>query len=398
MKRRKLLTVVGSVCLALILLTSLLAGCAPDEEEEVVVTPEEEEEEVVTPEEEEEEEEEEITPAISEEVFEWKMQTSSFPGHAGYMRSEKWVEMIKVATGGRLQITLYPANVICSTMEMFDACAAGILDYSGGSATWIQGKVPCAFIEWGLVGGPAKYLEQVALFWYFQPECFEDVYREALADLGVYLVQDCTQDKWYGQFMSTVPITCPEDLDGLKVRSWGMTGKVWEEYGASLVVTDPGEEYTAIALGTIDCLNRTRYRGFMDLKLHEVCDYIIDGSIGLGGGGTWACPASWNALPPDLQAIVDIQQRYLHQWSMFEGEIDNAEALALMIQEWGLEYTVWPDEMKAPCADIAYGKYREYAEEKDDPYTYRLLNILYDFMKLTGYDVSELEWIKDATW
>ena len=114
---RKLLMVLVSV---MVIAGLVLAGCAPE-----AAPPEEEEEEEAAPEEE-EEEEEEAAPEV--EVIKWDVQAIWPAGFMSYVSCEDVIKRINIASGGRLEITLYPSGAIVPGYEIFDAVDARAVD------------------------------------------------------------------------------------------------------------------------------------------------------------------------------------------------------------------------------------------------------------------------------
>ena len=68
-------------------------------------------------------------PAIAEGIKELKMVTDWPSGLAGLdTGSQRLAQSITAVSGGRLKVTVYPANTLVRALETFDAVGAGVAD------------------------------------------------------------------------------------------------------------------------------------------------------------------------------------------------------------------------------------------------------------------------------
>jgi len=364
-KRRKTFMAIGGICISLILVALLLPACSPKED-----TP-------TTP----------TTPTeAEEEVFELKWQTTSWPGHSAWELNEDTANRIETMSNGRIQIELYEGGAIATTGDAFDAMSVGAFDFAKICTCWIQGNVPVGNLTWGLVGGPSIWHEKRELDFELEPRSFEDIERDAYAAHGnIYVIHLSPQVRNYGAFMSTVPINKMTDVNGLKVRSFGMTGRVWVANGASLVTTAPGEEYTALALGTIDAANRGGPSLFYDLGLHEVCPYYVNSPL-TDSNCTWCMNADrWNELPDNLKAIVEAECLRSQILGGDDTYIKDIEKLQVMVNDWGTTVIEWPQEEFDAVRSVAIPLYEELGEELNDPYYDEAFQLLTDYLTMRGY-------------
>src|SRR5690606_16673047 len=85
---------------------------------------------------------------------------------------------------------------------------------------------------------------------FFYKKGFIDLAREAYGKHGVYYLGPQLSPRW--DIMSKKPITSMQDFKGLKIRSFGLEAKWYENMGATPVFMSGGEVYTALATGVID--------------------------------------------------------------------------------------------------------------------------------------------------
>jgi TRAP-type mannitol/chloroaromatic compound transport system substrate-binding protein len=367
MKRNKLLVLISCLLLVILLVAVILPACTTEEEPTTPTTP-------TTPTE------------AEEEVYEFKWQTSSWPGHRSWELTEDIVNRIEAMSNGRIKIEMYEGGAIAAVREMFDAMSEGAYDFGSICTCWIQGNVPVGNISWGLVGGPDYFHEKHDLYIYQEPRSFSDVERDAYMAAGnVYVIHATPTSHNYGQFMSTVPINCMEDTNGLKIRSFGMTGRTWEANGGSIVTVAPGEEYTALALGTIDCANRGGPSLFYDLGLHEVCPYFIRSPIGDSGSTYCMNLDRWNELPEDVKSIFWNACFFAQVRNGDDTHVRDIEKLQVMVNDWGTTIIDWPQEEFDAVRSVAIPLYAELGEELNDPYYDECYQLLVDYLTKMGY-------------
>jgi len=392
MKSKRLLVVLASVCVILVLALGL-PGCAGEEEAPAApaapVAPGEEEEPapaapvVPAPVAPGEEEEPAVPTPAAEEVYHWQFQGMSYPGTTGWESQLEFQKLLEETTGGRIQLTMNGAGVICGVFEMFEATGGGVLDICHTSSSYTFGMVPCQEYGWGIGGMLPTYADTMYLFWYMQPRSWNDILNDALVEHNLYAPRMCGF-VLYGAFASTVPIRRLADVDGLMIRSFGDIGKIWEAAGAQLVTISAGEMYTALALGTIDAANWGSADGFKQMHIEEVCSYYIDENImGYGEEGRYLNLDVWNSLPADLQQCYIRADQCYNDYSIQHAIMTDIAAKRYFAEEWGTEIIHWPQEDKDACMALALELTME--REPKDQWCAERVQTLTDFMKFRGY-------------
>jgi TRAP-type C4-dicarboxylate transport system substrate-binding protein len=106
------------------------------------------------------------------------------------------------------------------------------------------------------------------------------------------------------EIYSNTPVRAPEDLNGLKMRSFGLDAtQLLSQLGASPVTMSSQEVYQAMQRGTIDgCL--TGPSSVLGRKLFEVTKYGTNGAIVRLPFIATASSLWWDGLPDDTKAAV----------------------------------------------------------------------------------------------
>jgi len=265
------------------------------------------------------------------------------------------------------------------TMEMLDNVAEGVIEFGMGAPPYWLGKDPAMKACHGLPFGPGTLELDSCLWW---DKGLIDVAREIYAQQGVYLLglqPICS----YGDIMSKVPINNMHDLEGLKIRSGGLTADVAAAAGAAVTMVPAEEFYLALSTGVIDGGMWGGPGAFWDIKIHEIAKYINQPG--------WAYPVHndafinmdvWNSLPDDLKEILDTanQLRGLEIVRCFKA--DDIVALQKMQTEWGVKVSWWDDDALAEGRALALPLWEELASE--NPLAAKAVGMYKDYMTELG--------------
>jgi len=276
-KMKKLLTLIGSICLMLMLALLLLPGCA-----------------------------QEAGPAegpVEVETMEWKMTTIATPGTFWHDAHLPYIELVEEMSGGRLSIELFAAETLYPVDEALTNVSNNVSEMSATTGLYFGGIDP-AFPPANYVMGSLFNME-AELFYEYLPEKI-DIMQDLYNEYNVYWV-----GPWWagaqGVVQSKTPIRTIADFDGLLMRSTGDGAAFYGKLGAKTIDLPATEIYTAAATGTIDAFELGNYTMHFDLSLHEVTGYALEPAPheGLGHCDYIVNMDSWNELTPGLQSILE---------------------------------------------------------------------------------------------
>ena len=246
------------------------------------------------------------------EKIEWKLSAEMSGGEfiVGVIM-QHFADEVFARSDGRLEITIYPSNELgFKAAEYLRALKEGYFDMIGLSVGFVAGDFPLINI-YGLpfvLPSPDVMMQAVDLvdkkiMWPLIERDFELVYLWTSVMPGQHI--------W-----SKEPLASPEDLDGLKIRSYSKAlSDTLGPAGAAPVVMESSEVYMALQRGVIDAFVTSGTTAYAT-KSYEVISYCNVTYFLYGGVINAVNKASFDSLPPDLQEIVRQVANEMSDWSL----------------------------------------------------------------------------------
>jgi len=322
--------------------------------------------------------------AAQQKVFRWTAVGIHTPGEAAHAWEQEFAQMVEKASGGRIKITLHPIGAVVHPFETFDAVATGAVDLSLKTSMWWPGKEPAMNLLTSLPGSFTHWYQLD--FWYWQHGGIE-IAREAYRKHNIYFVGPAV----FGVppigaeiVHSHVPIRSIDDYRGLKVRSGGAAAKWFEGLGASIVPLPGPELYPALEKKVVDAAEWVGPTLNWGLALHEVAPYVIIPGLHtpLMQNEVAVNMDSWNELPDDLKAIVELCAKDYSRTRAMKHEALDVYYLERM-KEYGVQVINWYDTPKEIERAMAYSRTLWEGFAVDD-LSRKALNSQMEYMKLIG--------------
>lgn len=212
---------------------------------------------------------------------------------------------------------------------------------------------------------PAGPEAQELMVWVYEGgglELWQEMYDRL--DLNVHVVGPAgfTAAEGFGWFSE--PVTSLDDFKGMKFRTAGCWGEILTRAGATVVAMQPGELFEAMQRGTIDAFEFSTPGVDYSGGYHEMGAYLT--FPGMHGPGAMlpllVNKDKWNALTPDLQAIVThaCEAAAINGWA----RADYSDVVAMQaLQDYGTEFVSVPEDVQRQIADLAFAFYEEKAKE-----------------------------------
>lgn len=212
---------------------------------------------------------------------------------------KRFADEVTARTDGRITFEIYPAQSLVTDQQMDQAVATGTVDIGVASASILAGTVPA----FNIFAVPFYFDTREKLDKSVVPGApIRTILDEGIAATGARAVF------WipFGSIAMvsrTKPIYMPEDVKGMKIRTFGsIVSEFVEEVGAAPVVTSGGEQFLALQRGMVDA-GLTGWPSVLDRRLYDVAKYVIATDHMYETHFALMSDRVWSSLSPEDQAI-----------------------------------------------------------------------------------------------
>jgi TRAP-type mannitol/chloroaromatic compound transport system substrate-binding protein len=237
----------------------------------------------------------------------------------------QFADDVTVMSDGDLTIEMFYSSSVVATTETFDAAINGILDCDATGGAYQTGKNPAFQFVGDIMGGYDTPWQQYSWLYYGGGY---DAAQELYNAQGMQLVG------WsiYGQesLSSSKPIAGLADLQGWKFRSPpGMETEIFQELGATPIVMDFTEIFTALETGIIDGADASGLANNVGLGLYDIVKHATYPGFHSMPSDHLACnKAVWDGLTEGQRRIIDTAWQKLGFQIALSNEKANSEAAA----------------------------------------------------------------------
>jgi tripartite ATP-independent transporter DctP family solute receptor len=221
------------------------------------------------------------------------------PGNPKAEASNKFAELVKAKTEGRVEIAVGESAQFGDDVEALTNMRLGTVAFSANSQGATSGVVP----EFGVVGLPFLF-KDLPQAWEVLDGPVGDQLAEAAEAKGLVLL--ALWDNGIRQVSNNVrPITKPEDLAGIKLRTPPdpITVDIFEALGASPTPLAFSELYIALQQGVVDG-QENPLMNIYSSKLYEVQKYITMTAHKYESTPLFASKVVWDTFSPEDQAAI----------------------------------------------------------------------------------------------
>ncbi|MGK0186086.1 MAG: TRAP-type mannitol/chloroaromatic compound transport system substrate-binding protein [Verrucomicrobiales bacterium] len=289
------------------------------------------------------------------------------------------------ASGGSLQVRIFDPGELVPAMEVLDAVSAGKVEAGYAAAGFWMGKLPASPLFSAVPFGPelGEYLA-----WFYQGngmQLYQEMYDDAGLNVKVFILTILPPET-SGWFKKKIEI--PADLQGLKMRFFGLGGDVMEKLGVSVEAMPGGEIFPALEKGVLDATEFSMPVIDANLQFHKLADYnyfpgwhqqttalelLINGD-------------TWKELSASQQAIIELACRDCVLQSIASGEASQSSVIKHNAAKLGVHNETWPPELLATFK----GAWEEVVTEQcaSDPFFKRVWD------DLSAFRADYREWKK----
>ena len=286
-----------------------------------------------------------------------RIQTHYATEHPTGKMLAQWIDDVQTMSGGDITIEMFYSSSVVATTETFDAAINGILDCDATGGAYQTGKNPAFQFVGDIMGGYDTPWQQYS--WLYYGGGYD-------AAQELYNAQNMQLIGWaiYGQesFASSKPIAGPDDLKGWKFRSPpGMETEIFEKLGASPIVMDFTEIFTALETGIIDGADASGLANNVGLGLYDIVKHANYPGFHSMPSDHLACNKDvWDGLTEQQRRIIETAWQKLGFQIAMLNEKANTEAAA-MLKEQGVTLYEWSAEDRAAFRAAAQEAWDDWA-------------------------------------
>ena len=295
--------------------------------------------------------------AATAEVTKLRIQTHHGPEAVSGKLVAEFINNIETMSGGDIQVEMFYSSAVVKSVETFDAAATGILDCDFTGGGYQTGKNPAFQFVGDIMGGYATPYQQLSWLYYGGGlEAAQELYNKYDMQLIGW---------WLGgqeSLVSNNPIRNAEDFKNWKFRSPpGMETKIFEKLGASPIVMDFTEIFTALETGIIDGADASSLANNKGMGLYDISKHATFPGFHSMPSDHLACnKAVWDAMPAAHRSIMSVGMESLALRTALFVEKANAEAAAALVAD-GVTLWAWAPEDMAKFRAAAQASWPEYA-------------------------------------
>lgn len=291
-------------------------------------------------------------------------------------------EQLDLMSGGTLKMKVYEPGKLVPPFEILDAVSSGKINSGYTTAGYWAGKIPAAPLFSAVPFGPEAGEYMAWLYYGNGLSLYQEMYDQAGYNVKVLPCAVIAPETsgWFAK-----EINGPEDLDGLKMRFFGLGGKVMQKLGVATSLLPGGEIFPALEKGAIDATEFSMPAIDARLGFHKLVKYNYFPG--------WHQQATvfellvnkdvWNGATEQHRAIIENACKASMADSFAEGEAIQHEALIDNAENNGVHIKQWDDAM----LDVFRATWEEVAAEEatNDQFFGKVLIDMEDFR--AGYAI-----------
>jgi len=279
-----------------------------------------------------------------DKVYELSLTTADTAEDPKEQMLEKFAADVLEATGGAVKITVFPGGTLASGKESLDAIKNGVADIAFLYTTNFPGQFPMTDVVNLPMMGINTSAVGTSVLWDLTHAGIEALDAE-FANYKLLACITCADSR-----INTMnkPVTCLDDLKGLKIRvTSGTSSDMIAAWGATPVTISSSEVFSAMQKNTID-------GGAFDMtlvkaqSLYDLINYYTTVPFFVGPWLLLANGDAWNEIPQEYRDIIEekVLGRDLSMYfaSVIDGLIAEADSVAA---EHGATFITLTDEARA---------------------------------------------------
>lgn len=262
-------------------------------------------------------------------------------GNPRYVSMEKFAADVAEKTNGHVTVEVFGNGQLGTEKEMLEQVVAGTVQGMRGGQFDFSPRLLMFTLPF-----LAQNRTQVTAL--LQSDLAKKVCAEAEAETGTVIINLCDAGGWRQFSNSKHPITKPEDLVGLKMRTNGMNtiDKTFVALGATTTTIPYSDLYMGLKTGVADG-QENPWVNVEGMKFYEVQQYFTEVNYQFHPDPFYVNAAWWNELPQEYRDIIS---ECATEMGTYNDQLidENQEAAKQVVIDAGCEvYEPSEEELKA---------------------------------------------------
>jgi len=253
-------------------------------------------------------------------------------------------DTLNAASGGNIRMKVYEPNKLVAPFEILDAVSSGKVNAGYTTAGYWAGKIPASPLFSAVPFGPEAGEYMAWIYYGNGLSLYQEMYDQAGYNVHVVPCAIIAPETsgWFAN-----EITSAEDLDGLRMRFFGLGGTTLEKLGVSTSLLPGGEIFPALEKQAIDATEFSMPAIDERLGFHKIVKHNYFPG--------WHQQATlfellinkdeWDGLADTQKALVEMACKASMADSFAEGEALQFAAMKKNVEERGVTMHYWTPEM-----------------------------------------------------
>ena len=290
-------------------------------------------------------------PAIAQGKITWRMVTTwpkNFPGLG--VGAQRLADKITAATDGRLTVQVYSAGELVPALQALDAGIDGNAEMSHSTPYYWQNKSQGLNFVTGVPFGMSSRELSTWMRYLGGQQVWDKIYDQ-FGIRGFLSGDTGTQaGGWFRNELKSVA-----DLQGLRFRTPGLGGQVWQKLGASVTNMAAGDTFQALQSGTLDAVEFVGPYNDLALGYYQIIkNYYVSSFVEAGAATELVVRQDkYNELPKDIQEIIKAVSQSEYDEMASDFYANDPRALQTLVNDHGVKALQFPDEILEAGAKAA---------------------------------------------
>ena len=252
------------------------------------------------------------------------------------VQMERWAKEVEKRTNGKVKVQTFPGGTLLPAKNIFDGVITGTADIDNFAMSYQPGRFPVSEAVDLPVGFTSAKAASLALFDLIalHPKEFEKV--------KLLTLFTCPP----ADFMTATPVRSLKDLRGMELRVSGTGAEAVKRLGGSPVAMPQSETPEALQKGVVKGIVSSM-EILKDFNFAAYCPYATDTNLFVVTFAVVMNKDKWNAMPPDVQKVLDDLRREQAEWTGRYVDDHVKEALEWSKEKYHLQIINLPAADKA---------------------------------------------------